>query len=61
MIEHLATDQATVGVIAGTAVVVMGGLAAWNAKRVAALANRSRNRVKVRVPGRSRPSGRREK
>ena len=51
MIEQLTTDEATVWTVAGTAVLALGAVAALQAKRMAAQANRAR----VRVRRESRP------
>ncbi len=50
MIEQLTTDEATVWTVAGGAVLALGAVAALQAKRIAAQANRARIRVRARVP-----------
>jgi hypothetical protein len=50
MIEQLTTDEATVWTVAGAAVLALGAVAALQAKRMAAQANRARVRVRARVP-----------
>ena len=42
MIEQLTTDEATVWTVAGAAVLALGAVAALQAKRMAAQANRAR-------------------